>query len=62
MAPRDLTQVVIHAKMEKQTKIIQSEGHRDRMVKEAEGEAARMISQVRVAAVVPATAAGRNSV
>jgi len=40
-------QVIINAKMKKQTQIIESEGNRDRLIKEAEGEAMRTISNAR---------------
>jgi regulator of protease activity HflC (stomatin/prohibitin superfamily) len=40
-------EVIIAAKQDKQTKVIESEGHRDRMVREAEGEAQQMLSRAR---------------
>ena len=38
-------EVVINAKAAKQTKIIESEGNRDRMVREAEGKAQQLLSR-----------------
>ena len=42
----DLTnkEMIIQAKAKKQTTVIESEGHRDRMIREAEGNAAQTIS------------------
>jgi len=38
-------EVIIAAKAQKQTKVIESEGHRDRMIREAEGEAQQIVSR-----------------
>ena len=38
-------EVIISAKAQKQTRVIESEGHRDRMIREAEGEAQQILSR-----------------
>lgn len=38
-------EVIINAKSNKQTRVIESEGHRDRMTREAEGEMAQTLSR-----------------
>ena len=44
-------EVVINAKAVKQTKIIESEGNRDRVIREAEGRAQQLLSRGKVASM-----------